>query len=843
VSRRAFLFTFATLVAVAEAAMAAVIATRSHYENLGTTSISIALTAGLSFVASGLIAIRRRPENKTGFYLAAVGYFWMFGALGNARNAWLYTAGNVLGNVAFVFFAALLLAYPYGELRTRRDKAIPLVLAAVLTLGNLGVLLVAEGPYPTSCKKCPPSVINVTNSLTAAKAIYLATTLGAIVIAFWVIATMYRRWRRATPPLRRVLAPVIATSGLVIAVIIVSSAMQTVTTSGAREVTYVFVVAFAAVPLSFLYGILRVRLARSSAAGLLLQLERGESLHDALADALGDPSLEIAYRLDEPGEWVDAEGRSVPEPRSAGGRAVTYVERGGQRIAALVHDPTISQEPELVYTVATAAGIALHNERLQAELRSQYRFLETTLDTAPSLLAHVDLEGRIVRFNRAVEEASGLAEDRIRDALFWNVFIDGQEREAMQARFWAASPEHPPAEYENVFVNARGERRVITWRSAPLKNESGETFGIMAGGIDITERRERELEFERQRNITVAIVEGIPTLLLIVDEHGVLVRDGHAANRAFFERLGWTEQELAGLSFVDHIELDDTEEARVRIAAAASGGRPEEIETRWACADGTSVVVAWTAAGIQDPSDAGRTLVLLAGTDVTERITYERELRASRARLVEAGDSERRRLERNLHDGAQQRLASLSLTIRLARGKLRADPAAADELLERASGELAHALEELRELARGIHPAVLTERGLGAALESLAVRMPLPVELRIPEDRLPAAVEAAAYYVAAEALANVVKYSQASSVTVSADHLDDMVVVEVVDDGVGGADPSTGTGLSGLRDRVGALDGRLSVESPEGGGTRVVAEIPLAPAPAEPQPAAQGASS
>jgi signal transduction histidine kinase len=204
------------------------------------------------------------------------------------------------------------------------------------------------------------------------------------------------------------------------------------------------------------------------------------------------------------------------------------------------------------------------------------------------------------------------------------------------------------------------------------------------------------------------------------------------------------------------------------------------------------------------------------------------ELLASRARIVEAGDAERRRLERNLHDGAQQRLVSLSLSLRLAQARLKSDPHAADEILTGASVELALALEELRELARGIHPAVLTDRGLGPALESLADRTPLPITFdELPDDRLPAPVEAAAFYVVSEALANVTKYADASSVNVRVAQANGYAVVEVADDGVGGADPTVGSGLRGLSDRVAALEGRLAIVSPPGAGTRIRAEIPF----------------
>jgi signal transduction histidine kinase len=206
------------------------------------------------------------------------------------------------------------------------------------------------------------------------------------------------------------------------------------------------------------------------------------------------------------------------------------------------------------------------------------------------------------------------------------------------------------------------------------------------------------------------------------------------------------------------------------------------------------------------------------------------ELQTSRSRLVEVSMFERRRLERDLHDGAQQRLVALSLQLGLAKRRLdEGEEGAAGAMLDAARDELARALEELRELARGIHPAVLTDRGLEPALEALAERAPLPVSLdQMPAERLPAAVEAAAYFVVAEALTNVVKYAEASTAAVRIRRNGSYAVVEVHDDGVGGADPMTGTGLRGLADRLAALDGRLEVHSPPGEGTTVRAEVPCA---------------
>jgi signal transduction histidine kinase len=211
----------------------------------------------------------------------------------------------------------------------------------------------------------------------------------------------------------------------------------------------------------------------------------------------------------------------------------------------------------------------------------------------------------------------------------------------------------------------------------------------------------------------------------------------------------------------------------------------------------------------------------LANADAREMLA------ASRARIVEAGDTERRRLERNLHDGAQQRLVALVVQLRLIRAAMDSDLPGARSALDSAIIGLREALEELRELARGIHPAVLTNYGLGRAVAALAARSPVRVEIAaMPDERLPAPVEAAAYYIIAEAITNVAKYAAASHVTVTVDQVTDCTRVEVTDDGTGGADSTAGSGLRGIADRVEALNGRLQVMSPVGVGTTVRAQIP-----------------
>jgi signal transduction histidine kinase len=209
-----------------------------------------------------------------------------------------------------------------------------------------------------------------------------------------------------------------------------------------------------------------------------------------------------------------------------------------------------------------------------------------------------------------------------------------------------------------------------------------------------------------------------------------------------------------------------------------------------------------------------------------ENAQAQEEIAASRARVVEASDAARRRLERDLHDGAQQRLVSLALTLRMAEAKV-AEPAVTSELLRLAREQLTAGLNELQELARGIHPALLTKRGLRPALESLAGRAPLPVDVEGAQERLPERVEVATYYVVAEALTNAAKHARASRARVSVQTIDGAVRIEVADDGAGGADESGGSGLRGLADRVESLGGTFSVASPRGGGTLIRVRLPL----------------
>jgi PAS domain S-box-containing protein len=291
-------------------------------------------------------------------------------------------------------------------------------------------------------------------------------------------------------------------------------------------------------------------------------------------------------------------------------------------------------------------------------------------------------------------------------------------------------------------------------------------------------------------------------------------------------------------TLMDIIHPDDLEYVMTQAAQLGDDGNPFVLHYRIVRADGAVRWVVDRGQLVHGPH--GRLWMDGVLFDVTEQHEAEEALRrhqvelarmeevhASRARIVEAGDAARRRIERDLHDGAQQRLVALALDVRIARSRVENDPASAPAALDRIAEELRVASAELRDLARGIHPAVLSEHGLGAALDALASRSPVPVDLaEVPDGRFAPAVEGTAYFTIAEALTNVAKHAQASSVAVRVTTDGGTLTIEVADDGVGFATTAEGSGLTGLSDRVGALGGTLDVTSRPGEGTTVRAEIP-----------------
>jgi PAS domain S-box-containing protein len=328
----------------------------------------------------------------------------------------------------------------------------------------------------------------------------------------------------------------------------------------------------------------------------------------------------------------------------------------------------------------------------------------------------------------------------------------------------------------------------------------------------VPDRREAPEAGARER----ALLEAIPDYMFRIAGDGTYL-DFHAqqSNDVLDDR-----DAFLGSNVRDHFPPDVAGELLATIGRVLVSGETATFES---AVEHDGEMRAFESRIVKSGDDEVVTIV----RDISDRKAAEEELRQSRARIVAAADAERRRLERNLHDGAQQRLVSLSLTLARAAAKVESEPAGARELVEDAKAEVGAALAELRELARGIHPAVLSERGLPAALAALADRAPVPVEVTCVDEALPETVEVAVYYLVAEALANVAKYAQARGASVRVAHRDDRLVVEIEDDGVGGADPRGGSGLVGLGDRVAAIEGTLHVDSTPGRGTAIRAEIPL----------------
>jgi PAS domain S-box-containing protein len=786
------------------------------------------LVSAWSFILGGLVAWGRRPDNEFGRLLTLVGMSVFIGALGEANASFPFTLGYVFGGVFIAVFIHALLAFPRGYLETRIVFAIVGVAYFALTAGSLLAALFDD--TSDDCPECPANAFLLVDSpaaVTAINLVLVAVGIPALVAALYVF---HRRWREASAPMRRVFVPVYLTAGATIVLLIGALVAETFSDRAGTVLFWVLVFTFASVPPAFIVGLLSGRLARASIGRLVLELGEAPApgeLRDALARALGDPTLRVAYWMPESRSFADLEGNRIELPEGRGEELATMVERDGEPVAALIHHRTLEEDPTLVESVAAAAALALENERRLIALATAQARLQALIDAFPDLIFRMSREGEYLEFKGRPEDLAvppdqliGSHAHEILPPDVADQLVGGIERAIDTGEIvtgeYTLELDGEARDFEARIVKA-GDEAVLIGREFTDRNRAQAEMERLHAEL---QQRHRDLEHERDFIRTV--VDSTPSLLCLVTPGGFIIRFNTS-----LERLsGRDDDDLTrGNAFWDvFIAPDERELVRAEIEEVVAAGGRGEFENAWITTAGKRRQVAWSTTPLRD--DQGFPRLLICGMDITERKDHEVELRRSRARLVEASDVERRRLERNLHDGAQQRLVSLSLMLRLAHARVEDDPAQAENLLGQASDELARALEELRELARGIHPAVLSDRGLGAALEALVARTPLPVDIDIPEARLPEPVEAAAYYVVSEALANVAKYAEASSVAVSIASVNGHAVVEIADDGRGGADPAKGSGLRGLVDRVEALDGRLRVESPPGAGTRIRAEIP-----------------
>ena len=504
-------------------------------------------------------------------------------------------------------------------------------------------------------------------------------------------------------------------------------------------------------------------------------------------------------------------------------------------------------------------------------------FAKVLTETTMSLVCVLDQDARILFFNDACERVTGFSRGEVVGCDARDFVIPPEEAETFTEvldYIWSTGLSSPQVGH---WLTKDGKRKLIAWSNRLMPSENGGPALLVTSGIDLSTpdggdegaleggpeaklaevgRLAQEQRALRRVATLVASEASPERVFTAVSEEAARVLEVNAS--AVFRYEGddtativarHSRAKTADDAFQLGMRLPATEDTGIgqvlRTGAPARvhdyTERPGEIadnmrQMSYRSSVSAPIVVAgilWGAVGIASaeplPVDtearlgAFCELVSLAVASAQARA----DLSASRARLVKAGDEQRRKLERNLHDGAQQRLVSLALTIRLARRQLETKPEAVAASLEGAAKELDLALEELRELARGLHPAALTEQGLGPALANLAKRLPIDVDVKAPDERLPENIEATAYYIVSEALTNVVKHAQATRAKVDMTRAGNVLRFEITDDGRGGADPFAGSGILGLRDRAEAVGGTLFVISPPGKGTVVTAQLPL----------------
>jgi PAS domain S-box-containing protein len=525
------------------------------------------------------------------------------------------------------------------------------------------------------------------------------------------------------------------------------------------------------------------------------------------------------------------------------------------------------------------AAVTAERTRADEALRTNTERLRSVVQSMAEGLIVRDARGIVTECNAAAERIIGIARDKLRgrrpEAILAGA-VDADDRPVSGGQILGdgtLATGEPESGLVARLTRPDGTPVWVSVSSGPVLDPAGAPEGVVTTLSDITERREAEGRVVASERATRALAEEQAALRRIA----TLVA-AEAPPASVFERV---TAEVAGLLRTPSASLvryEDDGQATVVGSRSEPGSEINPVGTTFALV-GDSVLARVRRAGRAQRIDDYRTArgaladqlnalgyrssvaapvtvggrlwgALIASTRDPERLAGPAERRlcdfaelvsqalsnadaydklaASRSRIVEAGDAERRRLERNLHDGAQQQLVSVAVQLRLVEARLEKDPAAARADLVNAREQLGEALDELRELARGIHPAILTDGGLAPALSALAMRAAIPVEITdVPGERLPEPVEAAAYYLIAEAITNVAKHARASHVAISVRRDNGRLLVHVADDGVGGADSAGGSGLNGLADRVEALHGRLRIDSPRGGGTRIEAQIPV----------------
>ena len=830
----------------------------SHHAPNPAGHAALSVVVCLTFVGAGALALRRPPYVRFGFLLVAVGLASLLGSLHDANGATLYTVGVIAANLVFAVLVHALLAFPHGRLGSRSNRL--LAVAAYADVLLLQAVAALFDPLTRWHSDHPRNVALVAAHTPLATALEEVEAGIAILLGLAVVTVLYRGTREKTAVARRQLLPVLLGGKIALLAFAIGLVLAPLSSDAAVVGIGIGLLVSLALPLSFLANMLQGRLSRAAVGELLVELrEQAETpgLQDALRRALDDPSLELG-RLGRDGAYRDESGLPLALPRPHDARVATPVAYQGARVGVLVHDRSLRLRPELLDAVSAAAGFALANERALTRVQRVEERNRALLDAIPDLMFRVARDGTYLDVH--AHDPSGLV--RPPEQLIGSNVRDVLPPETAEEVLACLRRSLDTGRMSSVEYTLELDGVVRWFESRMVPSGPDETLSIVR---DFTDKRRADEELRRlaeeqaalRRVATLVAGDSPPERVFqaVTEEVARLLGIREAVLERFVDARTGTVVGRFGSHMVGGFDIGSTlpiEEglvawqvlrtgapARVDDFKVGSGELAQRIRALgYRSAVGVPIVIAGSTWGVlvaalregetlppetERRMQAFAELVALAVASAQAR----EELEASRLRIVEASDEERRRLERNLHDGAQQRLVALSVGLRLAQSRIRTAPEEAEELLGIAVDELNEALTELRELAQGIHPAILTERGLEAALEVLAARTPVPVELDVRlDERLPEPVEAAAYYVVAEALANVVKHARARAAQVRATQVDGSAVVEVADDGAGGADPE-GSGLCGLRDRVEALAGALEVDSARGRGTRVRAELPV----------------
>jgi signal transduction histidine kinase len=343
-------------------------------------SAVLALVVGWAYVGSGLIARRQRPENRLGTVMVFIGFAWFATFLADADASLVFTLGTALESIYLLGFVYLVLSFPTGRLRSRLDRALTAAAVVLVTVVEMAWLLFADSRSQI-CSDCPSNAFEVTRNDGVANALLQGQRTVGVVLSVFTVALLVRRWRRASPPERRAGAPVLWAGSAMFAALAISVGNDIFDHPLGPGPAWTRSLVFASIPIAVLAVLLQRRLARGAVAGLVVELGEGTTsidLREALGRAVGDPSLELAYWVPASARYVDSSGHPVELPQPGSERAATVVEREGEPIAALVHDPALAENNELVQSVCAAAALTLENARLQAELRARLTDLQAS---------------------------------------------------------------------------------------------------------------------------------------------------------------------------------------------------------------------------------------------------------------------------------------------------------------------------------------------------------------------------------------------------------------------------------------------------------------------------------